>query len=269
MLFLAFFSGACSLSGLAFIKPTSTSAPLVVATQSEPVPTEILAPVTTSAPVQSPLMDMIPRQESSDSPRYSVDLDIPYLIGEAPGETSFNERVGEIISSELDSFKALAVENEPWRLENMPEIGSYLEMSYEVTYLDNTLVSTVLYFSAYLAGAAHPNSYTYTVTIDLASGRELGLGDLFLPGTDYLSRISEICVQELTSREALMFPEGAYPTEENYRLWNISPEGLGVRFDPYQIAPYALGPQNVMVPFDSLSNLIDPAGLLVNIWHKR
>ena len=50
--------------------------------------------------------------------------------------------------------------------------------------------------------------------------------------------------------------------EENYRSWNITPKGLQITFDDYQVTPHAAGPQQVLVPYATLKALIDPAGPL-------
>jgi hypothetical protein len=36
-----------------------------------------------------------------------------------------------------------------------------------------------------------------------------------------------------------------------------------VFFDPYQVAPYAAGPQAVTIPYAALADVADPAGPLV------
>jgi hypothetical protein len=113
-----------------------------------------------------------------------------------------------------------------------------------------------------LAQTAHPYHYTITYTYDLAGNRPLALSDLFQPGSAYLERIATEAVEQLTAREILLFPEGAIPTEENYRNWNITPEGLLITFDEYQVAPYAAGPQTVTIPYSELADLINPAGPL-------
>jgi hypothetical protein len=37
---------------------------------------------------------------------------------------------------------------------------------------------------------------------------------------------------------------------------------LGITFDPYQVAAYAAGPQNVLVPFSALKEIIKPDGIV-------
>ena len=59
-----------------------------------------------------------------------------------------------------------------------------------------------------------------------------------------------------------MFSDGAKPTPENYAVWNISAEGLVITFNEYQVAAYAAGPQEVVIPFAALKDILDPQGPL-------
>jgi hypothetical protein len=122
-------------------------------------------------------------------------------------------------------------------------------------------------FPFYSDTAAHPGLYSITLNYDLGQGRELSLGDLFVPESDYLEALSEHCKAELQKQpySDSFFLDGAQPTQENYRNWNITPDGLMITFDEYQVAPYAAGPQTVIVPYEGLAGLIDPQGPLAVI----
>jgi hypothetical protein len=52
--------------------------------------------------------------------------------------------------------------------------------------------------------------------------------------------------------------QGTAPTPENYRLFCPGPDGLGVTFPPYAAAPFAGGPQEVLVPDADLARIVDP-----------
>jgi uncharacterized protein DUF3298 len=53
---------------------------------------------------------------------------------------------------------------------------------------------------------------------------------------------------------------GASAEAKNYQSWTITRKGLGINFDSYQVAPYAAGPQYVLVPFSALKEIIKPQG---------
>ena len=122
-------------------------------------------------------------------------------------------------------------------------------------------------FRFYSDGAAHPGLYSITMNYDLGQGRELTLGDLFLPNSDYRETIASYCITELSKQPGFdgPFTDGAKPTPENYRNWNITPDGLLITFDTYQVSPGASGPLQVLVPFAQLERAIDPQGPLAGI----
>ena len=85
------------------------------------------------------------------------------------------------------------------------------------------------------------------------------LDEIFLPGSNYLQKISELCKAELAARNIGFegFSQGADPLPENYQRWNVSDQGLMITFDEYQVAAYAAGPQVVVIPFGELGGLVD------------
>jgi len=90
---------------------------------------------------------------------------------------------------------------------------------------------------------------------------------LFQPNSGYLKIISAYCVTALTKQlgddvDANWLKEGAAPKAENYDSWNITPDGLQITFDAYQVAAYALGPQEIIVPYSALKAVIKPDGAL-------
>jgi hypothetical protein len=120
--------------------------------------------------------------------------------------------------------------------------------------------------SDYEQGAAHPNSYAEMLNYDLKNGKQLKLSDLFKPGAKYLQPIATYCVADLKKQakeKGLLDEEiekGAAASPKNYQSWTITRSGLGIYFDPYQVGPYAAGPQSVLVPYSSLKDLINPEG---------
>ena len=57
-----------------------------------------------------------------------------------------------------------------------------------------------------------------------------------------------------------MMKTGASPQASNYQACAITKKGLWVTFDPYMVAPYAAGPQHVLVPYSALKDIIKPDG---------
>jgi hypothetical protein len=177
---------------------------------------------------------------------------------------TFNQHLNEIVTKEVDTFRQSFQQN---TAPPVTEAGSAVDVTYQLISQIGDIWSIKLDFSFYSDGAAHPGLYSITVNYDLAQGKELALGDLFLPNSNYLEAISNYCIAELSKQPFFdtPFQEGAKPTAENYRNWNITKDGLMITFDEYQVAPYAAGPQTVVVPYSTLQTVINPQGPLGKI----
>ncbi|NDJ79063.1 MAG: DUF3298 and DUF4163 domain-containing protein [Chloroflexi bacterium] len=156
------------------------------------------------------------------------------------------------------------------RFTGMFQDPAYLPYGYPMTlYVDYELIpySAQVYslrfdISEY-TGGAHPNSYTYTMTYDMSRNVMLTLDDVFLPGSGYLDTLAALVQTDLTAQmgeyaDAAWIAQGAGPDPWNFRSWTITPAGITFYFDPYQVAPYAMGPQQVTIPLSQLSGWLAP-----------
>jgi len=98
-------------------------------------------------------------------------------------------------------------------------------------------------------GRGSSGSYSWTVNYDLRSGKVLALRDLFQPGAQYLDPISNLLPgRSACPRRAWLGRWRAPHAGKLTKFWNITPHGLLVTFDEYQVAAYAAGPQSVTIP---------------------
>ena len=126
-------------------------------------------------------------------------------------------------------------------------------------------ILSVLFEVISYTGGAHPGSIHRVLNYDLAARKPLSLGDLFKAEADFLGMIHAYCVEALRQRPEMVFPEFEQylaPVAEHYRVWSLSPQGILITFEEYHVAPYAAGPQQVLVPFSVLENILDPSGPL-------
>jgi hypothetical protein len=218
-------------------------------------------------------------REKNKKLKYEVSAAYPQLFGVTdPNYDRFNQTVRNLISRKVGDFKkemTPSAEDELAPDENPvidDSLGSDITVNYELALAKDDLIAIQFTVSSYSAGAAHPNSYTEVVNFDLKNGKLLKLSDLFLPGAKYLQTLSNFCIQELTKQAksqgdyAAMdddwIKKGAGAELTNYDNWTITKKGLGITFDPYQVAAYAAGPQNVLVPYSAVKEIIKPEGVL-------
>jgi len=196
------------------------------------------------------------QKEEQESPKYAIIINYPFLETDSPSNT-FNETIHEYLEQQKSDFLQTANDNEAWRFANMPQVGNTMQINYTITYKSSNLISIMFTKDIYIAGAAHPNIWAASFNYDLDSDRILSLFDLFSPSTPFLETISDYCIHKLMEQQILQMPSGAQPEEENYIRWNITIDGIQITFDPYQVAPYAAGMPQVLVPYENLRPIIN------------
>jgi hypothetical protein len=213
-------------------------------------------------------------REGSKKVGYSVNAEYPQV----EGAEKFNRLAEEFVTKEVADFKKDAGPD-PGEKDYMPEASEdSLNIRYTVRLLTDDLVSVEFPVDYYEHGAAHGSHAFHVINYDVKSGRELSLADLFRPGSDYLGKISEVAIKQLRrwNRDSADYPggagepylndegiaEGAKPSAENYQNWTITPRGLAVTFDYYQLGAYAAGAPAVVLPYADLKEIIRPGGPL-------
>lgn len=126
------------------------------------------------------------------------------------------------------------------------------------------MVSTA---DSYLGGA-HGNAVRIHAVFDRATGRRLGFGDLFDPAEG----AALTAAAEAAFREARRLPEdvrldraGFWFEDGRFRLtpnFGLEREGIVLNYNSYDIAPYAMGPTAVRLPWDSVAGLLRADGPL-------
>ena len=211
-------------------------------------------------------------EETIKAKRIEVSAAYPELTGGA-GAAGFNRAVKKHVDDSIAAFKKEMSEMSAEDLKSLPETASYsIDIGYNIEYADDETVSVSFWNGTY-EGGAHPNSSSFTINYDLKNNREIKLADVFKPGAKYLDAVAAYCTKDLQSRKDAetgenmgiaqeMWADGATPAADNYRSWNVTKKGLMFTFDAYQVAPYAAGPQTVIVPFANLKTIAKPGGAL-------
>jgi len=203
-----------------------------------------------------------PTNETGKSPNYTIKAQIPFLRGsEDLRVINFNNEMTQLTKEEIAKFKDNVVQIAT----SLPgSSGSSYDQQFKVLSPTGNLISLRFQIMIYIEGAAHPGTHSRTVTYNLEAGSDVKLSQLFLPDSGYLERIANYCILQLSTRDIGFeaFADGAKPIPENYGNWNVTPDGLLITFDEYQVAAYAAGAQEVVVPYTELQPVIDPNGPL-------
>jgi hypothetical protein len=204
------------------------------------------------------------KQKSADRKlRLEVETTAPQLAGEdAARAGKFNQAVAAFVARRTGEFRKSV--DEMARAAAAPDQSQQnsMEVGYEIAAANQDFISILFYFLEY-AGGAHPNTTTSSFTYDLNRGAVVNLADLFRPGSNHLKVISDYAIRELRKVKTADNPEsGAAPKPENFHSWNITPAGLKITFDRYQVGAYVVGEHEVVVPYSVLKPIIRSDGLL-------
>ncbi len=152
----------------------------------------------------------------------------------------------------------------------MQRLDEGRKYAFGMDYQEYTSPSTVSYVYLIYADTlgAHPNAYYRTFTFDLETGAGLVLGDLFVPGSDYVGKLSEISREQLIPQIAKaenvseaeidrsMIDAGTTADEDNFQNFYLEENYLVIIFAPYQVGPWALGEQEVRIPKTALATML-------------
>lgn len=216
-------------------------------------------------------VDLFAKQvkESNKKLMFEIEAQYPQLSGSInPNFEKFNELVRGLVTKKVADFKKDVAPQEGDEPRPEGSMGSSLGIAYDIAIAQDDLISVEFDIGSYYQGAAHPNSSTEVVNYDLKNGRQLKLADLFKPGAKFLQTIAAYSIADLKKQSKAkgdampddQIQSGAGPTAKNYESWKITRKGLGINFDSYQVGPYAAGPQEVLVPYANLKDMINPEG---------
>lgn len=162
----------------------------------------------------------------------------------------YNYVVNQLYNQAVQSY-IYATEN------NFPFHGFQAIMEYTITYNDNCFLS--YYNDKYeYTGGAHGMTIRSSNTFDLRTGTKIPLYCYFKKGTDYKGLLTKEIIKQVNNQ--LQENPGIYFnnyaelivtnfSEDNYFL---TPEGLSIYFQHYDIAPYSTGIVVFTIPYETI-----------------
>lgn len=236
-------------------------------TKNKTVTTEIS---TTTPPTLEQRMVVVSKtiKEEDKNAGYSINVKYPQLTGltNSDAQIKINKAIEANINTVIKEFKQPSTGiREPLPGADL----STLDISYTIqpnTTIPN-LISIRLVESFFDSGAAHPGHVIETLNYNTSTGVEISLGDVFA-STGYLNRLSSYARAELEKKigkDENLYPQitsGTTPTEENFSSFIFADTGLIIVFQEYQVAAYAAGVQEVLVPYSAIRDILDQNGPL-------
>ncbi|WP_198299737.1 DUF3298 and DUF4163 domain-containing protein [Tumebacillus avium] len=126
---------------------------------------------------------------------------------------------------------------------------------YKVTLREKAFLN-VLYDNYEFTGGAHGMQHRKSLLVNLKDGTRYALKDLFLPGADYVTAISDI-IKEQDAKNVLdtFQPFEKIDLDEGFYL---TPEHLVIYFPPIKYTPYYMGFQEFKIPYAKLNDILKP-----------
>lgn len=202
-----------------------------------------------------------------------VRLAYPRFLDSQPGEPGLRAAVHELLVSPamgedpsdsparlaarfMDEFHASAAEDfaspAPW----------WLRREIAVVWSGPRALTLRMSESSYVGGA-HPN-HADTLLVLSPDGRRLGLDEILAPG----ARAELVALGERAFRahhglppddpldaHGFWFDDGRFDLNDN---WGVIGEGLVFHYNPYEIAAYAVGHTEILLPWDRVTPLLVP-----------
>ena len=122
---------------------------------------------------------------------------------------------------------------------------------------------TLVYLATidYYEGGAHGINQLITMNFEAKTGRQLTLDDIFVPG--YEQHLKEVLLDALKAKtgcktmralrdKGYLYSMEMFPSE-NFILGN---ETITFVYNPYEIAPYAVGSTELIIPFGDVKDLL-------------
>jgi hypothetical protein len=149
--------------------------------------------------------------------------------------------------------------------------GAFYQAAPDVTAASTGVISVLTSVDDFYPGAAHPYQHWIATTLQVPSGHEVGLTDLFRSPPAALLVVARAVRAKLQKSNSCItqswygvsptaFASGINPVPANYRDFALTPVGLDVGIDQGQTAAEACGSYEVLVPWTGLRSALTSLG---------
>nr|WP_255552061.1 DUF3298 and DUF4163 domain-containing protein [Roseivirga sp. E12] len=215
---------------------------------------------------------------SSQCTTYAVEYPVITGMISEQAKAEINENIKSAIfdyaflTEKPESFQSLIDELSAEYTSILEEYPDYsaswsMEVNSDIIYQDSSFISVASTIYSY-TGGAHPNQYQVYRSYDLQTGKAITLSDILSSGfEEELNQAAEIefrMLKEIPPNEELkdrgyFFEGGTFVLNDNFAIINKS---LIFYFNPYEIAPYAVGSTELELKLTDYINLLNENGVL-------
>ena len=180
------------------------------------------------------------------------EMDATVSMGNPEAEGKTMKQIGEEFIQEYEDFK-----------KEMPDGagGWYYNADVSAEVVTDTLISLTV-AEDYFTGGAHGGSGIYFININPTTGAEFTLDNLLKSGyqepltkigDEVFRKVREIPDTASLSENYFEFADDKFQLNQNY---GFRKEGIVFYYNSYEIAPYAAGPTEVLIPYERVREWI-------------
>ena len=174
---------------------------------------------------------------------------------------SILKNLNNTISSSIYDFKQGIFEEEQQINTQNPD-GSKTKVNYRVysnydlTFNKNHVVSFVISLSAFEGNNPQYNDL-YNYNIDLLTGNQLLLKDIFRPNVDYLKLVSDFVNFKINQNPTFYYPDASVDIPEDQSFY-LTDQGIVIYFGLDEISPAANDIPKFLMEFSNFESYINP-----------
>jgi hypothetical protein len=210
------------------------------------------------------------RSDASGSPSLNISLSLLDITGFTALQNNFQDIFYKGLSTADYITEFTNTISKEYKAQKNKEDQKSLDWFYHETIALRTRTATTLVVSLdreYYTGGAHGMTERNYYLFDLDNGNRLFLADIL--EEDALPALKKLAEGEL--RSAMNIPARVPLTEKDFFSdtldilydFYISSKGIGIQWDPYEIAPYSTGAMEILIPTQLIEGLLNPKGLSV------
>lgn len=177
-----------------------------------------------------------------------VDMNIPLISGLKDKKTQ--SKINKLIENKAINFKK-SIENMAKESKKKNKFIKNYEAILKFNSLFNkgNVLSITLCFYEY-TGGAHGFGYNESLNIDLSTGEEIYLKDLFDDREDYKNIINDFILDDMSKNSNKYFENAVKDFHGilQHQLYYIEDNNIVIYFNPYDIAPYSEGIKEFKIP---------------------
>jgi hypothetical protein len=169
---------------------------------------------------------------------------------EAPSVQSLEDQCKRFFNDYQEFLNFSEMSTMPWSIETMGKV------IYQSPGIWNVALENYQF-----TGGAHPNTHTVFLNFDLDSGQLLDWSDVLADSLGFVHlaeaafrKVWDIADDVNLDEAGFFWGESFHPPAN----FSLEEEGLRLYYNSYEIAPYALGPTDYILPYDQLQDVLKP-----------